>query len=174
LRSLLVVALSFALLAALLLIWRGPSAGAATEASLRFSHQKHLAAGVPCLFCHPGATDRPVAGIPSLAKCVGCHQNVQVQSEEGRAYVELLLSLWEEGQPLQWPRIYDMPDFVYFAHRPHIAAGKSCENCHGDMTQMSMARKAYRINMGFCLQNCHRHQDAVQRERLMSCATCHK
>lgn len=174
LRWLCIVALSLSLLGVLLLVWQGPFARASTEDSIRFNHQKHLAAEVPCVFCHPGVLDGPVAGIPSLAKCVGCHQNIQVETEKGQADIERLLTLWDEGKPLRWPKVYDLPDFVYFAHRPHIAAGKSCENCHGDMSQMTIARQAFRINMGFCLQNCHRHQDAIKRERLMACATCHK
>jgi hypothetical protein len=139
-----------------------------------FSHRPHVAAGVQCLFCHPNAMNGQVAGIPSAEKCVGCHQSIQVTTDAGKAQVEVLLRLWQSGQPLLWPSIVDMPDFVYFAHRPHIAAGKSCENCHGDVGQMAMARQAKRINMGFCLNNCHRHQDPVRRERLMACATCHQ
>lgn len=153
-----------------------PSAAAETplETTIKFNHEKHLAADVPCLFCHSGAINGAVATIPSVQKCVGCHQNIDVTSPEGRATVEQLMQRWEEGQPLIWPKIVDLPDFVYFSHRPHLAAGKNCERCHGDVSQMEMARPAYRINMGFCLQNCHRHQDAEKRVRLMDCATCHQ
>jgi hypothetical protein len=28
--------------------------------------------------------------------------------------------------------------------------------------------------MGFCLKQCHRHEDPARRERLMDCATCHQ
>jgi hypothetical protein len=144
------------------------------DATIRFNHQKHLAAEVPCLFCHPGAINGVVATVPSAQKCVGCHQNLQVTSQTGQSTVDQLLQLWAEGRPLRWPKIVDLPDFVHFNHRPHLAAGKNCENCHGDVSQMTMARLAYRINMGFCLQNCHRHQEAEKRVRLMDCATCHK
>jgi Cytochrome c7 and related cytochrome c/Class III cytochrome C family len=143
-------------------------------ASIQFNHQKHVAAGAPCLFCHPGALNGTVATIPSVQKCMGCHNNVQVTSAKGQAVVDQLVAAWQAGQPLVWPKVVDLPDFVYFAHRPHIAAGKNCENCHGDVSQMTMARLAYRINMGFCLQNCHRHEDATRRERLMNCTTCHQ
>ncbi len=145
-----------------------------SDETIDFNHKKHVDAGAQCLFCHPGALNGMVAGIPSLQKCVGCHQNVQITSEEGQAAVDALMRLWEEGRPLHWPKITDLPDFVYFNHRPHIAAGKSCENCHGDVGQMAMARPARRINMGFCLKNCHRHEEPEKRERLMDCATCHK
>jgi len=141
---------------------------------IEFNHSRHVAAGVQCLFCHPNALNGQVAGIPSVQKCMGCHQSVQVTTEEGQARVDLLVAAWEAGQPLVWPSIVDLPDFVYFAHRPHIANGRNCEDCHGDVSQMGMAREVKRINMGFCLNNCHRHQDPARRERLMACATCHQ
>lgn len=145
-----------------------------TAVMLPFNHSKHVAAGVQCLFCHPGPLNGMVASIPSVNKCVGCHQNVQVTSEEGQAIVAELLHAWEQGRPLQWESVTDLPDFVFFSHNPHIAAGKNCERCHGDVSQMTYAVKAYRINMGFCLRQCHRHEDPARRERLMDCATCHQ
>ncbi len=169
------VAVLFVLfLVALILAWQGWAAARTTSGdSLRFSHQKHVAAGVPCVFCHPGVINGAVAGVPSVQKCMGCHQNVQVTSTEGQNYVNLLTELWNEGQPLRWTKTYDQPDFVYFSHRPHVTAGVSCEACHGDVSRMNVVRQAYRVNMGFCLY-CHRQQEAEKVERLISCSTCHK
>jgi len=175
LRRTIVLFVVLLLIVAAALILQGRAAAKESPSeTIRFNHQKHLAAAVPCLFCHPGALNGQVATIPSVAKCAGCHRNIQVTGEKGRAAVEVLLRAVEEGRPLRWPKIVDLPDFVYFNHRPHIAAGKNCEQCHGDVSQMTQARPAFRINMGFCLQNCHRHQDATKRERLMDCATCHQ
>ncbi len=174
-RRALALALPTVLLLSLVLALQGrATAETPQDATIKFNHQKHLAAGIPCLFCHPGAINGVVATVPSSQKCVGCHQNIEVTSQAGQATVDQLLQFWEEGRPLRWPQIVDLPDFVHFNHRPHLAAGKNCEYCHGDVSQMTMARLAYRINMGFCLQNCHRHQDAEKRQRLMDCATCHK
>lgn len=172
LRWALAVALMVFLFAALLLVWRGQAA-ATTSDTLRFNHQKHLAGGAPCVFCHPGVLNGAVASVPSLQKCVGCHQNIQVTSEEGQADVDFLMQLWSEGRPLRWVKTYDQPDFVSFNHRPHVVAGVSCEACHGDVSQMTVVRQAYRINMGFCL-NCHRQQEPEKLARLTSCDTCHK
>jgi hypothetical protein len=105
---------------------------------------------------------------------VGCHENIVVTSDEGQEIVAELLLAWDEDRPLQWKKVVDLPDFSYFSHFPHIAAGKSCEQCHGDVSQMAYAVEAVRINMGFCLRQCHRHQDPAKRERLMDCATCHQ
>jgi hypothetical protein len=149
------------------------AAGTTAEEVIKFNHQKHVAAGVQCVFCHPGTLNGPVATLPSLVKCVGCHQNVQVTSDEGQASVDVLMQHWDEGVPLHWEKTYDQPDFVYFAHRPHIAAGVNCENCHGDVGQMAVVRPAYRINMGFCL-HCHREQPSGKQSQLTSCSTCHQ
>jgi hypothetical protein len=175
-RWLIVVLLPLILLAAVVLALQSRAAAESTPPvpSIQFNHQKHVAAGAPCLFCHPGALYGAVATLPSVQKCMGCHNNVQVTSAKGQQVVDQLAATWQAGQPLVWPKVVDLPDFVHFSHQPHIAAGKNCETCHGDVSQMTMARMAYRINMGFCLNQCHRSQDPVTRERLMSCATCHQ
>ena len=155
-------------------VWQGrASASNPADESIKFNHKKHLAAEIPCVFCHPNALNGPVASLPSLNKCVGCHQNIEVTSEKGQLDVDILMAHWEEGEPLRWVKTYDQPDFVYFSHRPHIAAGVNCENCHGDVSSMEVVRPAYRINMGFCL-DCHNKQGSDKKERLTSCATCHK
>jgi hypothetical protein len=170
----LIVPLLLVAAAVLVLQSRAAAESAPPAPAIQFNHQKHVAAGAPCLFCHPGALDGAVASIPSVQKCMGCHNNVQVTSTRGQTVVDQLAAAWAAGQPLDWPKVVDLPDFVHFDHQPHIAAGKNCETCHGDIGQMTVTHMAYRINMGFCLNQCHRSQDPVKRERLMSCATCHQ
>lgn len=173
-RWMLAAILTALLLVPLVLVWRGRAAASDPAGeSIKFNHKKHLTAEIPCLFCHPGALNGPVASLPSLNKCIGCHQNVQIESEKGRADGAILFEHWEQGTPLRWIKTYDQPDFVYFSHRPHIAAGVNCENCHGDVSQMEVVHPAYRINMGFCL-NCHQKQAADKQTRLRNCSTCHK
>ena len=139
---------------------------------IQFNHQKHVSAGVQCVFCHPGALNGAVATIPSVEKCMGCHRSVEVTSEQGQAAVAVLIQHWEDGLPLRWEKTYDQPDFVYLPHRSHINAGVNCEACHGNVSEMTVVRQAYRINMGFCL-HCHRQQPPEQVEGLISCANCH-
>lgn len=140
---------------------------------IHFNHQKHVAAGVPCVFCHTGAMSGPIAGIPSMQKCMGCHQSVVVATKRGQADVQTLVSAWEQGRALRWLKRFDQPDFVAFNHRPHIAAGVACERCHGNIGEMTIVSPPYRINMGFCL-SCHRQQAPEKQQRLIDCATCHK
>jgi hypothetical protein len=97
------------------------------------------------------------------------------------------MSQWE---PIDWVPVYHVPDFVHFNHRPHIAAGLNCENCHGNMSEKTVATVEKTVNMGWCL-DCHRtrtenneennpHHDpelAAQleekRTKLIDCGTCH-
>jgi hypothetical protein len=138
---------------------------------LPFQHSKHIQAGVECLYCHPGAPSGPVAGIPSLAKCMGCHNNVQAQDPKDQADIEKVIQQWNSGQPVQWIKVNDQPDFVQFNHRPHISAGVACESCHGDISNMAYARP-YNLNMGFCL-SCHNKQAPEKVTKLIDCGTCH-
>ena len=174
LRWVLTATLLVIVFAGLFTIWQG-RAGASTTDTIRFNHQKHVGAGTPCVFCHPGALNGAVASLPSLQKCVGCHQNVQLTSEigSGQADVDSLMQLWSEERALRWVKTYDQPDFVKFNHRPHIVAGVNCESCHGNVREMEVLRPAYRVNMGFCLE-CHRQQPAEKQALLTSCVTCHR
>jgi hypothetical protein len=138
---------------------------------LPFQHSKHIQTGVECLFCHPGAASGPVAGIPSMAKCMGCHNNVQAQNPKDQADIETVIQQWNSGLPVRWIKVNDQPDFVQFNHRPHIAAGVACESCHGDISKMAYARP-YNLNMGFCL-DCHRKQPEEKVAKLIDCGTCH-
>ena len=79
------------------------------------------------------------------------------------------------GKPLQWVPVAQVPDFVQFNHRAHIAAGQNCENCHGDMSKVTVAENPQIFNMGFCL-NCHKKvagDDHVKLVKLTDCGTCH-
>ncbi|RME45169.1 MAG: cytochrome C [Chloroflexi bacterium] len=150
-----------------------PAAQAQPPQPLPFSHQKHVEAGTQCVYCHPGVMNGPVAGLPSMAKCMGCHQSIKVSKEEDQPDVDTLISMWEEGQPLRWVKVNDQPDYVYFSHRPHVLHGVSCETCHGDVSHMDIVQPVHNINMGFCL-DCHRQQGPEKEERLVDCKTCHK
>jgi hypothetical protein len=61
-------------------------------------------------------------------------------------------------KPLQWNRVHDLPDFVYFNHSVHVRNGVQCAQCHGDVASMPLARKVKSFTMGFCL-DCHRHPE---------------
>lgn len=62
------------------------------------------------------------------------------------------------GDPLRWTRVHDLPQFVYFNHRIHVAKGIACESCHGRVDKMPLMQKASSLEMKWCL-DCHRHPE---------------
>ena len=56
---------------------------------------------------------------------------------------------------LEWTRVHDLPDFVYFNHSIHVNKGVSCITCHGQVDQMPLMWRENTLHMEWCLQ-CHR------------------
>ncbi len=145
------------------------TAQAAPQQPIAFNHEVMVQAGVPCLFCHTGATRSPVAGIPSVQKCMGCHQTIATTAPEIQ---KLTNDYWARQVPIEWVRVNQLPRFVYFSHEVHVVnAGLNCERCHGDVGHMTVTQPAVNFTMGFCL-SCHEQQKNAP--QLMECITCHQ
>lgn len=142
---------------------------AAPDQPIAYSHQTHVEAGVPCLFCHSSALRSDIAGIPSVQKCMGCHAIIAADSKE----IQALAGYWERGEPIPWKRVNQQPDFVYFSHQAHLGSGINCETCHGDVGHMTVARPVVKMDMGWCL-DCHLKQPQPEAARLSDCLACHK
>lgn len=62
-------------------------------------------------------------------------------------------------KPVEWVRIHNMPDHVYFNHQQHVVAGGlQCQTCHGPVEQMTVLKQYSPLSMGWCI-NCHREQE---------------
>lgn len=143
------------------------------EQPIQFPHRTHVGFGIQCLYCHPSAARGPSAGIPSQSKCWGCHQ--QIAKTQTSPLLAPLKQAVESGTPIEWVPVAIVPDFVQFNHRAHVAAGQNCENCHGDMTKVTIAENPQVFNMGWCL-DCHRTEAGEDQEKLVKladCGTCH-
>lgn len=58
--------------------------------------------------------------------------------------------------PINWVRIHNLPDHVYFNHAQHVTAGGiACQTCHGPVEQMEVVSQYAPLSMGWCV-NCHR------------------
>lgn len=136
-----------------------------TEQPIAFSHKLHAGdKQIPCQYCHAYARRGPVAGVPSVERCLGCHAYIATKHPE----IKKLAVYWERKQPIPWIRIHNLPDFVYFSHKRHIRAGLECQMCHGPIETMPVVYQYSSLEMGWCL-SCHR-----QRGVSVDCATCHK
>ena len=130
-----------------------------------FSHRVHAGENqIGCLMCHSYAEHSPTAGMPSMARCMGCHKFVARDKPD----VKLLVQTNQKGDVLQWNRVYRLQDFVFFTHERHIAAGLQCRTCHGDVETMDVMRPVTALKMGWCV-DCHRQRGAPS-----DCLTCHK
>lgn len=142
---------------------------ASPEQPLPFSHQRHTKAGVQCLFCHVGAMRSDVAGIPSVQKCMGCHQTIATTHPP----IQALASYWDRQEPIPWQPVTPHSDLVFFSHQAHLQNAVSCEACHGQVGDMEQTYAVENMDMGFCLA-CHLEQPPEKVVRLQDCLTCHK
>lgn len=158
-----IVAAVLAVIASLLFLWgwRGKNG---PEQPIAFNHRIH--AGdykINCLFCHDGARRSPVAGVPAVQRCIGCHSIIPSDRPE----IQKLNSYWETKKPIEWVRIHRLPNFTRFNHKRHVSAEVSCQTCHGPVETMERVRQVSSLQMGWCIQ-CHR-----QRHAPTDCVTCH-
>lgn len=133
--------------------------GYAPEQPIPFSHKLHAGDNkINCLYCHSGAEKSRHATIPSMNVCMNCHSVVKVDSP----HIQKLRKAYSEGKPIEWVRVHELPDFVYFPHKRHVAMGVSCETCHGDVKGMDKIEQKTALTMGWCME-CHRGETTPPR-----------
>ena len=131
------------------------------EQPVQFSHQHHVGGiGIDCRYCHSSVEVSYSAGIPPTKTCINCHSQIWSTSP----YLEPVRSSFRDAKPLQWLRVHDLPDFVYFNHSIHIKKGMGCETCHGRVDKMPLMRQQNTLQMEWCL-NCHRNPEQFVRPR---------
>ncbi|MBZ0232949.1 MAG: cytochrome c family protein [Deltaproteobacteria bacterium] len=153
----------------------GTHEGEAIEQPVEFDHRHHVRDdGIDCLYCHPGAERRAIAGIPPTEVCMGCHGQVWNDSP----LLAPVRASWELGEPIPWRRVHALPDHVYFHHGVHTQAGVPCASCHGDVASMARVHRVRPLTMGWCL-DCHRDPPGPVRygrriTHLTTCTACHR
>jgi cytochrome c551/c552 len=148
------------------------------EQPIFYSHKVHAGINqINCLYCHAGAEKSKHAMIPSENICMNCHKvineysgpqlfNAEGKKINGTAEIQKLYDHvgWDvaskeytkPGKPIEWTRIHNLPDHVYFNHSQHVVAGKQqCQTCHGAITEMDEVHQFADLSMGWCI-NCHR------------------
>lgn len=131
------------------------------EQPVQFSHKHHVGDdGIDCRYCHTSVEKSAFAGMPSTHTCMTCHSQIWSDSPELQAVRASFIS----GQPIQWARVHDLPDFVYFNHSIHVKKGVACETCHGRVDQKPLMFKSHTMTMSWCLE-CHRNPEKFIRPR---------
>ncbi len=117
-----------------------------------YSHALHAGKlGIDCRYCHTTVEKANFAAIPPTETCMNCHTNIRTQSQA----LAPVRESWATGKPVEWIKIHDLPQYVYFSHQAHVNHGVGCIECHGRIDQMEQVYQAKPLSMGWCL-DCHR------------------
>jgi len=145
-----------------------------------FSHQLHAGQlKMDCRYCHNTVEVAGHAAIPPTATCGNCHggdrvvagRTLAVVHQESPLLAPVRSSLETAKEKpagstpdsVDWVKVHDMPDFVYFNHSAHINRGVSCVSCHGRVDQMVVVEQVKTLSMKFCL-DCHRNPEPHLRD----------
>lgn len=126
-----------------------------------FSHRHHVTQlGIDCRYCHTSVEESSFAGIPATKTCMTCHSQIHTTAD----MLEPVRESWRTGRSLEWVRVHDLPDYVYFDHSIHVKKGIGCASCHGPVGEMALMWKENSLNMEWCLE-CHRAPERFVRPR---------
>ncbi|WP_066756450.1 cytochrome c3 family protein [Crocinitomix algicola] len=123
------------------------------EQPIAYSHELHAGElGIDCKYCHNAVTKSKHATIPSVNVCMNCHKTVvDGRSDEGTEEIAKIhkaagydpdtRTYTGETEPIQWVKVHNLPDHVYFNHSQHVVAGGiDCKQCHGNMKKQTVAK----------------------------------
>ncbi len=158
----------------------GRQQGYQPEQPIFYSHKVHAGINqISCLYCHSNAMDSKHATVPPLNVCMNCHAAINDYTKgpklyredgsevDGTAEIQKLYSYvgydpktsrynTENAKPVEWIKIHNLPDHVFFSHAQHTKAGKvQCQTCHGPIQEMNEVKQFAPLSMGWCI-NCHR------------------
>ncbi len=171
----------------------------ARDQPIQFSHERHVGGnGIDCRYCHTSVEESGFAGIPPTKTCMNCHSQIFADSP----FLEPVRESFRTGRSIEWTRVHDLPDYVYFNHGIHVNKGIGCSTCHGQVDRMPLMWQDQSLQMEWCL-DCHRNPERYVRprdqvfnvnyvpppdqlelgkrlvaeyhiEKLTSCSTCHR
>jgi hypothetical protein len=136
-------------------------ANVARSQPVPFSHKHHVAGlGIDCRYCHTTVEVSSFAGIPPTKTCMNCHSQIWADAP----MLEPVRESFRSGRSLEWVRVHDLPDFVFFNHSIHVAKGIGCSTCHGQVDQMPLMWRVASLQMEWCL-DCHRQPEKYVRPK---------
>jgi hypothetical protein len=128
---------------------------------VQFSHKHHAGDdGIDCRYCHTAVETSNNAGMPPTKTCMNCHSQIWADSP----YLEPVRESWRTGKPIEWVKVHDLPDYVYFNHSIHVDKGVGCSTCHGNVASMPIIYQASSLQMEWCLK-CHRNPEQFVRPK---------
>jgi hypothetical protein len=131
------------------------------EQPVPFSHKHHVSGlGLDCRYCHTSVETSAFAGIPPTKTCMTCHSQIWADSP----MLEPVRESYRTDESIEWLRLHDLADFVYFNHSIHVNKGVGCDTCHGPVNDMPLMWKEKTLQMEWCLE-CHREPEQFVRPR---------
>ncbi len=175
--------------------------GVPVSQPVAFQHNLHAGQlGLDCRYCHTSVEVEATSSVPPTETCMTCHSQIRV----GDPALAVVQASWDTQTPIEWNRVHDMADYVYFNHSAHINSGVGCSDCHGSVQEMGEIWKNEPMTMGWCLE-CHRQPEEylrpvsevfnmeyerpsdqlalgaelvdayhVNTDKLLQCSTCHR
>lgn len=186
-------------LGAVAFVQGGGGEGGAAEAAggivqpIAFAHDRHAGSAegqnnMDCQFCHFSAERSVDAGIPPVSTCWGCHQVIPGTTPDQQTEISKIQGYVDRAEQIPWIRLYKLSDHAHFPHMRHINAGLQCQQCHGEVQEMTELQPRSGLtavlfgkdpvwggdNMGWCI-DCHRQPDPETGDQQAStdCAVCH-
>jgi len=143
------------------------------EQPIKFSHKIHAGDNeIACQYCHNTVEKSRHAGIPSVNICMNCHKGIQEGPTTGKTEIAKIHNAagfdpntgkYDESKtnPIQWIKVHNLPDHVYFNHSQHVVVGQQkCETCHGNVKEMTVAQQQAPLTMKWCIE-CHRKTEVA-------------
>lgn len=130
------------------------------EQPIWFSHKVHVGQNkIDCQYCHFTVDKSMHAGIPPTQVCLNCHNQVKKGKITGEKEIAKIFEAVNNNKPIEWIKVHNLPDHVYFNHAQHVNIGKvDCQECHGPVEMMDEIIQVEDLSMGWCI-NCHRTTD---------------
>lgn len=143
------------------------------EQPIKFSHKIHAGDNaIACQYCHNSVEKSRHAGIPTVNICMNCHKGITTGAITGDKEISKIHKAAgfdvktgkydvSKASPIQWVKVHNLPDHVYFNHSQHVVVGKiECAQCHGNLKEMTVAEQKTPLTMKWCIE-CHRKTEVA-------------
>lgn len=130
-----------------------------------------------CESCHFFREDGTYSGVPKLAQCIDCHEEVNGEDPAEEKFVNEYVAKEREVPWLIYSR---QPQNVFFSHVAHVKmAQMDCVTCHGDIGE-SESLRVYQENRisGYSIDIWGKNIAGIKRNswdrmKMDDCSECH-
>ena len=133
------------------------------DQGLAFSHRVHYEEeGLDCIECHTTYDSEDDPGMPSLAQCMLCHQDMDEEKPP-----EMRVASLFDGKVYRRQSISALSDEIVFSHPDHALDEELCGSCHEGIYENDRLDERMAVSMDDC-SRCHASLGVPN-----ECSTCH-